>query len=285
MSKKKFGKSSREADLFGDGIEWIPPATKALLTSGVKSSHFERCFHSHPTLKLGPGTLYGGNCSSPIHKDAEVYVGLDYSAKPHAGFPWSEKTRVVDVYFQIPDMGVPKDSEEFMKMIDWLCNQLQAGSKVHVGCIGGHGRTGMVITAIVAKLWGMYGPEVEYDFDNSELAMRSGLLELPDQQMLKDREVIQWVRKHYCKKAVESDSQVAFLVAGFGVKKAEGSKVREVATGYAKPTTDFSRGGKPYMDLTPAYTPYSKSKDLSREGIHPVASKKNVWEPKPIDKP
>ena len=75
-------------------------------------------------------------------------------------------------------MDAPANVTRFKKLVTWLCNQLQDGKTVHVGCIGGHGRTGTVISAIVAEL-------------------------------LEEKDAIQWVRKHYCKKAVESKAQVA----------------------------------------------------------------------------
>ena len=65
--------------------------------------------------------------------------------------------------------------------------------RVHVGCIGGHGRTGLVLSALVAQMTGMPDP-------------------------------ISYVRKHYCTKAVESTEQVTFLTKHFGAAKVEPSK-------------------------------------------------------------
>jgi len=47
-----------------------------------------------------------------------------------------------EVRFLIPDMGVPKDAEEFRRMVEWVKKQLAKKAKIHAGCIGGHGRTG-----------------------------------------------------------------------------------------------------------------------------------------------
>jgi protein-tyrosine phosphatase len=107
---------------------------------------------------------------------------------------------VWEIHYPIEDQHAPKNVDRFQKMITYLCNQLQAGKTVHVGCIGGHGRTGVVIAAIVA--------------------------EMKDYVMGQDNhDVIQWVRKHYCEKAVESWEQVKFLQKYYGVSKAEPSKV------------------------------------------------------------
>jgi hypothetical protein len=78
-------------------------------------------------------------------------------------------------------------------MITWLCTQLHAGLKVHVGCIGGHGRTGTVFTAIIAEMTG-------------------------------EKDAIQYVRKYYCKRAVESREQIQFLMKHYGVNDASPTK-------------------------------------------------------------
>lgn len=151
-----------------------------------------RCYESHPPLKL-PGTelvIYGGSCSYPVVQDADVYVGLCTSMKHTArSWPWKQGTEFL---FSITDMCAPSNPEEFKKMLNWVKKQVDEGKKVHVGCIGGHGRTGTVLAALVS----LYG----------------------------EQDAIQYVRKHYCHKAVESGVQIAFLHTHFGTSKVEPSK-------------------------------------------------------------
>lgn len=148
-----------------------------------------RCYESHPHLKLGTGTIYGGSASSPAMRDADVYVALQEGAYSNLNTdPWDAR-HVLEVRFPISDQHAPINVKRFKRMITWLCNQLQEGKTVHVGCIGGHGRTGIVLSAIVA-------------------------------QMLHEKNAIQYVRKHYCKKVVESEEQVRFLMKHYGVTKA-----------------------------------------------------------------
>lgn len=153
---------------------------------------FERCYESHPALPLGGGrVIYGGSCGYPVVTDADIYVGLDYSmATNPMQYPWNSGE---SFKFLIPDMGVPADVQEFKHLIDWLALQLIAQKKVHVGCIGGHGRTGMVLSALVKVMMG-------------------------------EEDAITYVRKHYCQKAVESTSQVRFLNQHFGIKEVAGAK-------------------------------------------------------------
>jgi len=146
-----------------------------------------RCYESHPALKLGKGTLYGGSASLPAMTKADVYVSLQSgSTSGLSSDPWDEQ-RVVEVYYAITDMQAPREALRFRKLVAWLCTQLQDGKTVHIGCIGGHGRTGMLMSALVVE-------------------------------MLGEEDAIGYVRKHYCSKAVESKAQVAYLVANFGVK-------------------------------------------------------------------
>lgn len=198
-----------------------------------------RCYESHPYLKLGKGRLFGGNAQFPVIKDADVYVSLQSGST--SGFvsdPWAKQTQV-EVQYAISDQRAPKDVLRFKKMIDWLCTQLQEGKTVHVGCIGGHGRTGLVLSAIVAQLRPWKG----------------------------DKNAIQWVRKHYCKKAVESAEQITFLVKHYGVTKVE-------ARDYEQPQESRRVAGFEQMEY-PAYSP-SKSSTVNLDEARANVSRKII---------
>lgn len=154
-------------------------------------SGWSSCYEGHPALPLGDGlVVYGGSCSSPVVEDADVYVGLDRSMRRSTmAHPW---TAGAEVYFPVVDRAAPKDADEFRAMVTWLVERVRAGDRVHVGCIGGHGRTGTVLAAMVAEM---------------------GLCE----------DAIGYVRKNYCARAVESSVQVNFLVDVYGVSEVEGS--------------------------------------------------------------
>lgn len=157
------------------------------------STGYARCFETHKPLPIGEYLIYGGSCSSPMVSNADVYIGFDRSMKETANmYPWNEK-KVEEILFYIPDMGVPADAAEFKKMIAWIALQLIALKLVHIGCIGGHGRTGMVLAALVTHMTG-------------------------------ESDSISYVRKHYCEKAVESSAQVRFLNTHYGIKEISGAK-------------------------------------------------------------
>ena len=166
---------------------WDPAGTygRSLIRS-------RRCYMGHPPLTM-PGTdlrVFGGSCSNPAVTEADVYVGLCLSMKASArAWPWKVGTEFL---FAITDMCAPNNPTEFMKLMAWLKKQVDAGSKVHIGCIGGHGRTGMVLSALVS----LYG----------------------------EKGAISYVRENYCTKAVESREQVEFLHKHFGIAKVSGAK-------------------------------------------------------------
>ena len=168
-----------------------------------KVASYAKCSDSHPSLKIGKYTLVGGACSYPIGGPYDIEIALDHGGNGGGPvWPWENRTYV---YFPISDMQVPKNIQGFKDMIEWTAKQIKVGKKVHVGCIGGHGRTGMFLAALYAHM-------MPKDAGNA----------------------IQYVRKNYCEKAVETAEQVKFLVKEFGVGKVKGYK-----EGWLPPKTEY----------------------------------------------
>ena len=143
------------------------------------------CHMSHPPLAVNGGTLLGGNCSTHSHhKDVDLYVALDGSMK-HPYFD-PEKPAPRCVYYPITNMRVPNNPDKFRALVTFILDELSQGHTVHVGCIGGHGRTGLVLAAVIAE---------------------AGIT----------TDAITYVRKAYCSRAVETAGQEGFLVTHFGV--------------------------------------------------------------------
>jgi hypothetical protein len=226
-----------------------------------------RCYESHPALKLVKDGkdyfIYGGSCSYPVVKDADVYIALDgYSPSAHSEFPWNPKPEheALHVHFPITDMHVPSDTPEAMKMVTWICNQLQLGQKVHLGCIGGHGRTGTILAAVVAEFMG-------------------------------EKDAITYVRKNYCPKAVESTEQIKWLGKHYGIKSVAGSKahlspslgtwdsVGGMKNGKGSPAVSkpgkWTAGGS-VVDLN-SYSQRSLNFSNASKTISPVKSKRCLW--------
>jgi hypothetical protein len=169
------------------------------------------CYENHKPLMIGGKPVYGGSCGHPMLTNADIYVGLDSSMKRSHHYPWNDPSDVLSIYFPLRDGAAPDDPVEFDKMIKWLAMQLAANKLIHIGCIGGHGRTGTVLAALVKEVDGI-------------------------------EDAITYVRENYCKKAVESSTQVAFLHKQYGIKVVPGSRnVVSVPKGTLKDSQ-----GKPY---------------------------------------
>jgi hypothetical protein len=149
----------------------------------------KRCFEGHQPLALRDGlVIHGGSCISPAVTDADVYIGFDAGMKKTARlYPWTEG---VEVSFPIPDGRSFKEMTHFDKLVDWTIEQLEAGRKVHCGCIGGHGRTGTFFAVLVNRMTG-------------------------------DKDSSAYVRQHYCAKAIETSAQIDWLFDTYGITRVE----------------------------------------------------------------
>lgn len=177
-------------DFSGMGPPHDPDAWRDTVDKGGKLTvhRGEACHTSHPDLMLGGGTLIGGNCRDhERHEGVNLYIALDYSMS-HPQYRIGAEPAAC-VYYPIENMKTPNRPDNFIALIEFIVKELGKGSRVHVGCIGGHGRTGLVIGAVVARLG------VDPDGD-----------------------AIGWVRSNYCKRAIETKEQENFLVVHFGAK-------------------------------------------------------------------
>lgn len=160
-----------------------------------KGQTYEKCADTHPGLQLTgvdgqTHFIYGGAAAKPVKDDCALYVSLDQSTTHMArAYPWNNGPTFV--HFPIYDFGVPEDPEEFKRLAVYVASRVPTG--VHVGCQGGHGRTGMLLVAVTRLYTG-------------------------------EADAIAYVRQHYCKKAVESDVQSRFLETHFGVTFQPGAK-------------------------------------------------------------
>jgi hypothetical protein len=149
------------------------------------------CAESHPPLPVGDHVIYGGSCTHPVVADADLYVGFDLGMRfTSRHWPWEPGEEIL---MSVADMRAPADPAAFHKLVEHVAAALQAGKKVHCGCIGGHGRTGTFFAALVKHVTG-------------------------------NADAIEYVRKHYCVKAVESADQVGFLAKHYGIAPVKGHK-------------------------------------------------------------
>lgn len=154
------------------------------------------CTTFHPPLALSVNEkaveIYGSSCLDPIVKDADLYISLDSLAPDYEWeHPW-ENSHKKHVRFFITDGSVPENDRQFKKCLDYTVQTLDEGKKVHVGCIAGHGRTGLFLAAIAQKTIG-------------EQLKNEGI------------SAVDYVRDNYCANAVENLRQALYLNVVHGV--------------------------------------------------------------------
>jgi len=193
------------------------------------------CHVSHKPLVIKMGgkeyQIHGGSCLKPVVK-TDVIVGLDSGFSPaERAYPWYD---TVAFKFPITDMSVPSNVSEFKKLLQFLKDSLVGGKSVFVGCIGGHGRTGLVFSALVTYMTG-------------------------------EKDSITYTRDNYCEKAVESSKQVSWLTKHFGVVKVAGYK-DTMFSSYQYPSkygsstyTELYGGGKKSSPPSTIYMPIPNS--------------------------
>lgn len=137
----------------------------------------------HPKLNFGDGVLTGGKDWNDFY-GADTLILLDKMYLPDRVIDncgeFDNNQRVI--YFPIVDMKAPlqRDMENFERVLEIIHHDLLCGKSVHVQCIGGHGRTGLVLACYVGKYREIKNP-------------------------------VKWVRENYCEEAVESWEQVKFV--------------------------------------------------------------------------
>jgi hypothetical protein len=204
------------------------------------NSTYKRCYESHPPLPIGEFLIYGGSCITPAVKDAEIYVGFD-RAMSHSvkSYPWNEGQSIL---FPITDCDAPSDVEQTKKLIEWLALNLSSNKKIHLGCIGGHGRTGTILAALVNVMTG-------------------------------EKAATDYVRQHYCKKVVESSIQIDWLFKHFGITKAEPSKAHVASYKKGSTVADINQ----YVGLGKTWGSSVSASQRKDFELTPVTCDYGIW--------
>ena len=123
------------------------------------------CDDKHKTgIKILEGTLYGypGIYHSSHREALNIFLldswvsrGLYSKGLPADLYNKIRKYSKADLFFPIKDQMVPENLSAFDDLLDIAMTYLAKGSKVAVSCMGGHGRTGLVL----AIIYGLIHPQ------------------------------------------------------------------------------------------------------------------------------
>ena len=100
------------------------------------------CYETHRRLAVDDGCfIRGGNGAWPVPTDAHLYVGFKLPLR---------ETPAPSIPFPITDFRAPADADAYKTLVALVSDFLRPDRKVHAGCVGGHGRTGTFLAALVA---------------------------------------------------------------------------------------------------------------------------------------
>lgn len=163
-----------------DAAAPVVPVAKS--TSGIPYTPYvyvAKCRHFQEALKLPDDTVV---YASSAHRDRQGDPIPDLGI--YLDGVWTPDC--IAFYVGCPDYGVPVPSaENVLHIANEGLRVAREGGRVEIGCIGGHGRTGMMLAIMVALT----------------------------QRRPNAKRAIAYVRKHYCDHAVEAEVQ-EWYVAG-----------------------------------------------------------------------
>lgn len=151
-------------------------------TGGMGYGTYQKCRHYQQKVKLPDGTIVYASSSHSDRKDDPI---------PDLGiyFDGCWKPDTIAYHIGCPDMGVPiPDPKKVITILREGLRVAREGGRVELGCIGGHGRTGLGLALMV-------------------LIVRDEMQDAGKKRKLNGKQAVDYVQKHYCDNAVESDKQ------------------------------------------------------------------------------
>lgn len=131
----------------------------------------ERC--KHPVFTINDTDVYGGSIYDIPNGKADHYFLLDEGIR-------IRDTSYITVH-HIPNNGAPRDIDAFNQCLEKAAIFVNEGCPIFVGCLGGHGRTGLFLSILLF-------------------------------QLTKDKLSLYNLRDRYCVRAVETSIQYRFLM-------------------------------------------------------------------------
>jgi hypothetical protein len=156
---------------------WQEGAAPACADVGHEHKAFEVHHHRSPVVMPDGTTVTAVSFdeADPYSRDECPDFGLYFDSRWNP--PWPH------AHVAWPDFNIPDDPATLIAAVASLLERARTGERVELGCLGAHGRTG---TALAAA------------------AILCGVPPLA---------AVGWVRSTYCDRAVENETQEAFVAA------------------------------------------------------------------------
>lgn len=144
----------------------------------------------------------------------DLWTSNRITASPGIELPVAARNPRI-IHYPCVDQHAPGDIKSFKAMMEWILEQIDEGKKVDVGCIGGHGRTGLVLSCLLVT------------------------------QGMGPWDAMEKIRSEYCTEAVESYTQEDFIgkfwsLLNDGIRPPANPN-KKTYTKYVKQTYDYTK--------------------------------------------
>jgi len=145
--------------------EWVEAAPgysgwqQGTYSSSKKCKHFMQAFELEDGLVIHASAErdapYHDKREEQDYPDVGIYlysgwVRGAFSATSGLDVPWATKAYWPMAWLDWPDYSVPS-FDDVVKLVPWVMERIQAGSRVETGCLGGHGRTGTLLALLLVQ--------------------------------------------------------------------------------------------------------------------------------------
>jgi hypothetical protein len=145
---------------------------------GGTQATYTKCRHYHVPINVAEDVIIYPSSMNNNPRTEDTHINPDFGLYADTG--WKPAWRNEFIVF--PDYSIPS-FDIAIEQITWAVEYAAEGAVVEIGCIGGHGRTGVILACM--KVWGSHR----------------------DDKPISAVDAVKWVRSNYCSHAIETKEQ------------------------------------------------------------------------------